>query len=215
MFPEIMRDDVFRLETRRLWLRWPDVVDAEAVSAVAGRKEVADCTAHVPHPYPKGEAARRIDKWRAKNAAGTGLTLVMTGRTAADRVPFGVVGLAPVPGSVKVGLLLAPERWGAGLATEAVQAVVDVAFALSDVQRVEASVRVVNPAARRVLERCGFAYEGTLLQGAPARGGMLPFDCFKLDRKAWASLKAWRTPGLSGPSARQADEAGLCPPHDA
>jgi RimJ/RimL family protein N-acetyltransferase len=193
MFPEITRDDVFRIETRRLWLRWPDHGDAAAVTAIACDPMVADLTAHVPHPYPKGEAARRIDKWRGKNAAGLGLTLLMTGREA-DRTPFGVIGLAPGPGFTKLGILLAPARWGDGLATEAAQAMVDVAFMLAEITRVEASVRVVNPAARRVLERCGFAYEGTVLQSAPARGGMMPFDCFRLDRKAWASLKQWRMP---------------------
>ena len=28
MFPDLTRDDVFRLETRRLWLRWPRAADA-------------------------------------------------------------------------------------------------------------------------------------------------------------------------------------------
>ena len=28
MFPEITRDDIFRLETERLWLRWPRAADA-------------------------------------------------------------------------------------------------------------------------------------------------------------------------------------------
>jgi RimJ/RimL family protein N-acetyltransferase len=208
MFPEIVRDDVFRVETRRLWLRWPDLADAAAVTAIAGCEAVAILTAHVPHPYPKGEASRRIDKWRSQNADGCGLTLVMTGR-ADNRLPFGIVGLSPVPGGVKLGVLLAPDHWGRGFATEAVQAMVDVAFALTEVDRVEASVRVINPGARRVFERCGFAYEGTLLGAAPARGGMLPFDGFRLDRKAWASLKGWRMAGLFRPPlAPPADAAG-------
>lgn len=204
MFPEIVRDDVFRVETRRLWLRWPDLADAPAITAVAGCEAVAILTAHVPHPYPKGEACRRIDGWRSQNAKGTGLTLVMTGR-GADRDVFGIVGLTPVAAGVKVGLLLAPDRWGQGLGTEAVQAMVDVAFALTEVGHVEAAVRVVNPAARRVFERCGFAYEGTLLGDAPGRGGMLPFDGFRLDRKAWASLKGWRMAGLPRPAFQGAE----------
>ena len=31
MFPEIAKDDVFRIETRRLWLRWPRLADAPAM----------------------------------------------------------------------------------------------------------------------------------------------------------------------------------------
>ena len=108
MFPEITRDDVFRLETRRLWLRWPDAGDAVAITAIAGHRDVADLTAHVPHPYPKGEAARRIDRWRTKNTAGTGLTLAMTAHRQPDRTPIGIVGLAPGPGCIKLGILLRP-----------------------------------------------------------------------------------------------------------
>ena len=207
MFPEITRDDVFRLETRRLWLRWPMAGDAEAVAAIACHKAVAEMTAHVPHPYPKGEAARRIDRWRAKNASGFGLKLIIT-RQGAQREPVGVVGLEPLASAARLGLLLAPERWGDGLATESVQAMIDAAFTYSDVPNVEASARVINPAARRVLERCGFAYGGTVLQDAPARGGMLSFDCFRLDRKAWASLKQWRMPIARPLTARRPAPVG-------
>ncbi len=28
MFPDLTRDDVFRIETKRLWLRWPRIQDA-------------------------------------------------------------------------------------------------------------------------------------------------------------------------------------------
>ena len=38
MFPDLTRDDVFRLETRRLWLRWPRLADAQAIVRLAGEK---------------------------------------------------------------------------------------------------------------------------------------------------------------------------------
>lgn len=195
MFPEIMRDDVFRLETRRLWLRWPALGDAVALAAVAGLKDTAEMTVHVPHPYPKGEASLHIERWRESNAAGLGLALMLTGH-GGDRTPFGIITADPVERGAKIGLLVAPERRGLGLATEAMQGVVDAVFMLTAALHVEACARVVNPAARRVLERCGFAYEGTVLKDAPARGGMLSSDCFRLDRKIWASLKLWRMPVL-------------------
>ena len=200
MFPEITRDEVFRLETRRLWMRWPAAGDAAVLTAIAGCKDTAEMTAHLPHPYPKGEASLHIERWRDSNAAGSGLALMLTGR-GEDRTPFGIVTAEPVEGGAKVGLLLAPERRGLGLATEAMQGVVDAIFLLTLAAHVEACARVVNPAARRVLERCGFAYEGTVLKDAPARGGMLSSDCFRLDRKVWASLKLWRMPVLGPPVA--------------
>ena len=48
MFPDLTRDDVFRLETRRLWLRWPRQADAQAIVRLAGEKSVAEMTARLP-----------------------------------------------------------------------------------------------------------------------------------------------------------------------
>jgi hypothetical protein len=59
-----------------------------------------------------------------------------------------------------------------------------------------ASARVINPASRRVLEKCGFAYQGAGLVELPARGGLYPADHFRLDRRAWESLKSWGHTGL-------------------
>jgi hypothetical protein len=64
MFPDLLRDDVFRLETRRLWLRWPRAADAALIASLAGEREVAEMTAHIPHPYPPGAAAEFVLKAR-------------------------------------------------------------------------------------------------------------------------------------------------------
>src|SRR3712207_4191950 len=56
MFPDLTRDDVFRLETRRLWLRWPRHADCQAIVRLAGEKAVADMTARIPHPYDPHDA---------------------------------------------------------------------------------------------------------------------------------------------------------------
>jgi RimJ/RimL family protein N-acetyltransferase len=53
-----------------------------------------------------------------------------------------------------------------------------------------ATAHVENPASRRVLDKCGFEHIGTGLEGAPARGGMVPCDRFRLERAVWASRRA-------------------------
>ncbi len=78
MFPDLTRDDVFRLETQRLWLRWPRAADAAAITAFASRPEVAQMTAAIPYPYPAQEADRFIFEARADNAAGRALHLALT-----------------------------------------------------------------------------------------------------------------------------------------
>ena len=77
MFPDLLRDDVFRLETRRLWLRWPRAADAALIARLAGDRELAEMTANIPHPYPPGAAAEFVLKARAANMGGTGLVLAL------------------------------------------------------------------------------------------------------------------------------------------
>ena len=48
MFPDITRDDVFRIETPRLWLRWPERRDCAAIRAYASCFAVADMTSSAP-----------------------------------------------------------------------------------------------------------------------------------------------------------------------
>lgn len=189
MFPEIIREDVFRLETRRLWLRWPEVGDAEPPSA-----RPDDATGD---PYRNAE---RIASWRAANGAGTALHLALTGQ-GADRSVIGAVSLVPLRGrpedcGLKLEVRLAAAVRGRGYATEAVQAAVDAAFLLTGTPLVAASSHVLDPAFRRVLEKCGFAGCGTGLDVAADGQALTASDRFRLDRKAWASLKSWRMPGL-------------------
>jgi RimJ/RimL family protein N-acetyltransferase len=197
MFPDLTRDDVFRLETRRLWLRWPRLADAQAVVRLAGEKAVADMTARIPHPYPPEQAERFIFQARRANANGESLQLAITPKGKPNSL-IGMVGisLSAETGKPELGYWLGTPSWGQGYATEAVRALIDAFFAYGDETELTASARVINPASRRVLEKCGFAYQGAGLMELPARGGLYPADHFRLDRRAWESLKTWSHMGL-------------------
>jgi RimJ/RimL family protein N-acetyltransferase len=185
MFPDLTRDDVFRLETKRLWLRWPRAVDSAAITAFAALPEVAQMTAAIPHPYPPKEADRFIFKARAENAAGEALHLAMT-RKSGPRVVFGVLSAtANGENEVEIGYALAPEMWGKGFASEAVRMIVDTIFALTPAVRILANSRVNNPASRRVLDKSGFAFVDSGLDMLAARGGLHPCDRFRLNRADW------------------------------
>ncbi len=205
MFPEISREDIFRLETRRLWLRWPTAAEAAAPGADLATPEAASGDPH--------RDAAALAAWRDGNASGAELHLVLTGR-GADRRVIGAVDLVPVRGSaeacgLRLRVWLDEEARGQGFATEAVQAIVDIAFMLTGTPLVSASSRVLDPAFRRVLEKCGFGFCGTGLDPAPDGHGLTASDRFRLDRKAWASLKSWRVAGLV--RGRAAEAAVPCP----
>ena len=192
MFPDLARDDVFRLETPRLWLRWPRICDAASVHKFCSQWEVARYTARIPHPYPAGSAERFIYAAREANASGRDLTLVMTpvkGKSDA----IGSISLESRGAErLALGFVLAPDAWGKGLATEAAEAMIDAAFGLTQAVEILASVRVENEASKAVLEKCGFALLGTGRQGAPARGGMVECHSLRLGRTDWAAGGAAR-----------------------
>lgn len=200
MFADIARDDVFHLETARLWLRWPRASDAAAIARYCGLWEVARFTARIPHPYPEGSAERFIFAARAGNAAGTQLALTLT-PVGGKRESIGGISLeVHAGGHLALGYVLAPEHWGKGLIGEAVAATLDAGFTLTNASEIDAGVVPENAASRRVLEKNGFVYKGTAPCGAPARGGMVVSDRFTLDRPSWEARRRSRFP-LTAPDA--------------
>jgi RimJ/RimL family protein N-acetyltransferase len=206
MFPDLTRDDVFRLETRRLWLRWPRQGDVQAIVRLAGEKAVAEMTARIPHPLTAGDVESFVLRTRAENAEGAGLALVVTPKGKPGSA-IGAVGIGPSPedGLPHLGYWLGTPHWGQGYATEAARALIDAFFAYTGGRELNSAARVVNPASRRVLEKCGFAFVGSGMMAFPARGGVFPVDRLRLDRRTWESLKAWSRTGFV-PQARS-DEA--------
>ena len=180
MFPDLLCDDVFRLETQRLWLRWPRAADAAAIARFAGDRDVAAMTEHIPHPYPPGAAAEFILKARAGNVAGASLVLVL----ALKQRPSDAIGCIELrktgEGEATLGYWLAKPYWKQGLTSEAVRSLLGLAVQVAGLQRVNAAVRSGNVASRRLLESCGFEIVGPGLVPAPARGGMLPVERFQL-----------------------------------
>jgi len=193
MFPDLTRDDVFRLETARLWLRWPRAADAASLHRFCSMWEVARYTARIPHPYPPGSAERFIYAAREGNASGRDLTLVMTPKKG-KRDPIGSISLESRGlDRLALGFVLTPEHWGKGLATEAVWAVVRVGFELTAAVEMLADVRVENDAPRYIVESFGFDLVSTGPKGAPARGGLVECHSFRLTRTVWAeAIEPWR-----------------------
>jgi len=186
MFPDLFRDDVFRIETRRLWLRWPTARDAESIQRLAGDPAVAEMTAGIPLPFERAAADDFIVASRAGNAAGSGLILALAERARPGRA-IGVIsitrgtGEAPAP----LGYWLGRPHWGHGLMTEAADALVHAWFDWTPATRLDASTRVTNPASRRVLEKAGFVWTGRGIASFPARGGEREVDRFRLERGRW------------------------------
>lgn len=194
LFPDLFLDDVFTLETPRLFLRWPKASDIPALVLLAGDARVSRDHAVLPHPYTKADAERFIAFARTVNAEGRELHLAIAQRGAPEKL-IGVIGLRTRPsGEVSLGYWLGVEHWGQGYATEAAQAILDAAFLYTEVPAILAEVRVTNEASRKVLARCGFQFEGSTMCERPAFKDVVPADAYRITRALWASLKGWRAP---------------------
>ena len=173
------------LETERLTLRAPRHEDVKAIATLANDRRVAENTARVPHPYDVGDAERFVASVNRRDGEACFVIVL-------DDTPIGVCGLDPRDGGPELGYWLGVRYWGRGYATEAVRAVIDHGFGELDFETLQAGARVSNPASRRVLEKCAFQWSGVRLTRIAAIKSAAPVDRFRLDRRLWASLKAWR-----------------------
>jgi RimJ/RimL family protein N-acetyltransferase len=174
------------LETQRLVLRAPQLVDGKAIAALANDRRIAENTARIPHPYRASDA----ESWIVDvNADMEGETYLIT---LANGTVIGGCGFDMREGpAAEIGYWLGTRYWGKGYATEAVRALIDHAFTNLEHQALQSSVRVTNPGSRRVLEKCGFQWTGVGLCRIRALGSSVPVDRFRLERGIWTSLKSW------------------------
>ena len=173
------------IETPRLVLRAPRPQDAQAVAAIANDLRIAQNASRLPHPYEVRDAEAFIAQLGSDREVAFLITL-------AGREIIGVCAIAmPERRGPELGYWVGVRHWGKGYATEAARAVIDHAFAELGHETLCASVRVSNPASRRVLEKCGFQWTGVELRRIRAIASAAPFDRFRLDRGLWTSLKEW------------------------
>ena len=120
-----------------------------------------------PHPYTMEDAAVWVQLQKDRDLP-TNLAIA-----DADEA-IGAIGLR-LQGDVyrrtaEVGYWLGEPFWGQGIATHALQAFTEYAFATFDLVRLQAFVKEWNQASARVLEKCGFALAGRLRKNVTKDG---------------------------------------------
>ena len=185
--PPLSESCIVVLETKRLVLRAPQLVDAKAIAALANDRRIAENTSRIPHPYRLPDAESWIAG--ANSLPGESTFLI----TLADGTIIGACGLDMRDGpNPEIGYWLGVRHWRKGYATEAVRALIDHAFEDAPEQKaLQSSVRVTNPASRHVMEKCGFQWTGVGLCRIRALGSSVPVDRFRLERGIWSALKSW------------------------
>ena len=189
----LLRIDCPVLVTDRLVLRKPHETDAEDLARLANNARIAAMLTRMPHPYGMTEAEDFLS--RAETRA-SGCIYAVT--LAANGQFIGCAGLEDSRGNgLELGYWIGQPFWGNGYATEAAQALVDVAFRNTAIDVLRASCRVSNGASRRVIHKCGFQFAGQGLVTSLVAGQMT-VEHYGLDRATWIGLRSWSGNGKAG-----------------
>ena len=173
------------LRTERLVMRAPCEADIDQLVALADNRHVAEMLARMPHPYGIEEARSFLAMACAPRG---GIVYALT--LAENGAFIGCAGLNSTDRGLELGYWIGEPHWKRGYATEAAHALVDLAFTRTTIQVLQASTRVINPASRRVIHKCGFQYAGQGMLNSMV-AGQVPVERYRLDRKTWASLRSW------------------------
>lgn len=152
------------LETPRLILRPLKMSDAKDIYAYSKDPAVSRYVLWETHrSIADSKLYLRYMKRRysAGQPSSWGIVLKETGRVVGT---IGFMNFSEEHSVTEVGYCLAKPQWGQGIMTEALRAVIAMAFDKLHVHRVEALFDVHNPASGRVMEKCGMKREGVMRQ---------------------------------------------------
>jgi 8-oxo-dGTP diphosphatase len=174
-----------RLTTERLLLRPLTRADIDAEVALLADWDVVRYTSRVPFPYTRDDAETWLEAVGRRYAAGSEVVLGVTDRTGGALL--GVVGLEIDRDSRAgiIGFWLGRAHWGQGFATEAVDAVLGLAFDELGLAVVRASHLPENAGSARVQDKVGMAETGRGMEAFPARGGDREVVLREIGRDAW------------------------------
>lgn len=174
------------LVTERLVLRPPHHDDIPELAELANNRRIAEMLGRMPHPYNERDARNFVEMSRKGERAGCNYAVSIAGTGAF----VGCAGLYGGEHGLELGYWIGQPYWGQGYATETAHALVDLAFRVTAIDRLHVSCRVINPASRRVIHKCGFQYVGQgMLESITA--GRVPVERYALDRRTWVSLRSW------------------------
>lgn len=159
------------IEAERFDLRPLRKSDTGLIAYYGADKRVACMTTSIPHPLPPGSAEAFVARAMAEPRDED--IWAMDGTKSGGDELMGVISLERMDrNQAEVGYWVAPAFWNTGLASEAVQALVEANPMKNDAMF--ASVFQDNEASARVLTHCGFKYLGDAESFSVARDATVP-----------------------------------------
>ncbi len=178
-----------RLETPRLILRDWTEDDLEDLYGYASDPEVGPAAGWKPHESLE-ESRKILTEMFLGSTQVWAVEDRETGRVIGSVGLHGDAKRPGVPGVKMLGYVLARAAWGRGLMTEAVGEVLRYAFEEERLSMVSVFHYPFNSRSRRVIEKCGFRYEGTLRRASSRYDGVLLDDvCYALTAEEYRAQR--------------------------
>lgn len=179
-----------RLETERLWLRPLQKEDLQDFNEYSKTANVGPNAGWKPHESME-ESEKILDSMINGEDEVRALVYKKNNKM------IGTVGIhndksrPDVPNCKMLGYVLAEPYWGKGLMTEAVMAVIPYAFEELKLNIFTVWHYTFNQKSARVIEKCGFRYEGTLRQSSVIFDGSVFDSCaYSMTKREYLLSKA-------------------------
>ena len=160
-------------------LRQWRIEDAPGVAHYANNDKIAQNLRDAfPHPYTLENAKSYLENCIA------GEDDILCRAICVKGEAVGSIGIFPCSDvyrkSAELGYWLAEEYWNMGIMTEAVRQICSKAFKMFDIVRIYAEPFAHNFGSRKVLEKAGFAFEGTMKSGVYKNGQTFDYCMYAL-----------------------------------
>lgn len=161
--------------------RWRNEDAEDLTKAINNKKILDNLRDGLPYPYTIEDARQFIHSMLEADENSTFAFAI----TVEDKA-IGSIGIFRQDNihwcSGELGYYIAEPYWHQGIMTQAVKQACQYVFTNTDIKRIFAEPFACNTASCRVLEKCGFVYEGTLRNNAIKNGQLL-------DMKMYAFIK--------------------------
>jgi len=173
------------LETDRLWFRRHTADDIEFYCAMEMDADVRRYTGG--RPRTREEAEQRFMPFLAPPVNGLSMWAAILKN---ENLYVGRCGIyphfgyddQPIPGEAALGIYLAKDYWGRGLATEAGREFISYGFNQLGLSKIVTAIQVGNDASVRVIEKLGFTMDWT------EEGNLRSFYHFVLEKARYDSF---------------------------
>jgi ribosomal-protein-alanine N-acetyltransferase len=176
------------LTTPRLILRQLTHADAEAMMRIFGDPAMLAYLNIDPVTTPE-KAVGLIDWLNGPVSGNSGVQWAFALRTTGEVIGTGgAAAWDPENRKVDIGYHIAHAHWGHGYATEAARAMIGWCFDALNAHRVQADCTEGNIASERVMQKCGFTYEGTWRENCWEHGRFVNLKQYGLlvhEYRAW------------------------------